>query len=294
MASYRFCRPDDIPVLVDMFNACYSIQIEKYPNLPLRNAPQTSDIFEQGMLEINLWPSYSMIAHASQTPVGILIISKRKESAFLQWLAVHPDHQHQGHGAHLLNSARQKMGVLGPHRIITMVPDSLPKLIDYFVGLGFTIENSYTDFVLQSSNSTTTQSEFVQEISVTDLSLENYRHDVDDFCWDRRKQSLLNRKHYIKGLAIPSVDGFTGILLFHTDSCDKEIIIDRLIIDPNMDSIVTIARILLQSLQNRTRASTYLFPQVRQNEIEKDLLLEIGFKEKNTWHGLVTKSIQQF
>ncbi|HEX6201845.1 MAG TPA: GNAT family N-acetyltransferase, partial [Thermoanaerobaculia bacterium] len=117
MPSYRFCRPDDIPLLVHAVETCYR------PHDPAE-PPWSPDSFRRGMREIDLWPSNSMVAlDTAGEPLAVMIGTKRPDAVAVHRLGVRPDHLRQGHGLHLLTSLSQKLAVLGPDRLVAEVPD---------------------------------------------------------------------------------------------------------------------------------------------------------------------------
>ena len=82
MAGYRFCRSDDIPLLVAAHNACW---------VPHFGAAQaiTVESFKRGIRELGLWSSSCMVAFAGDEPIGVLIGAKRdKEANCVHRLAV--------------------------------------------------------------------------------------------------------------------------------------------------------------------------------------------------------------
>ena len=55
MASYRFCRSDDIPLLVEAHNRCCAVHVDGRP-------PLTVETFRRAIHEINLWSSSCSLA----------------------------------------------------------------------------------------------------------------------------------------------------------------------------------------------------------------------------------------
>ncbi|MEE8586660.1 MAG: GNAT family N-acetyltransferase, partial [Acidobacteriota bacterium] len=110
MPSYRFCRPDDMPRLVQAINECYNAH---FPG----NPPLTLDNFQREVRELNVWPSNCMIAWRGEEPIAVSIATKREREVLVQRVGVRPGHQRQGHGLHLVTSLSQKLAVLGPSRL---------------------------------------------------------------------------------------------------------------------------------------------------------------------------------
>ena len=111
MPAYRFCRPDDVPDLVDALCACAQDE-----------AAMTLDRFRWEMKVLDVWPSSCMVAREDGRPIGVLIGAKRESATRIHRLVVHPEHRRQGHASHLLTSLSQKLAVLGPPRLVAEVP----------------------------------------------------------------------------------------------------------------------------------------------------------------------------
>src|SRR4051794_10784933 len=119
MSAYRFCRSDDIGLLVDALNRCWS---PYFPDEP----PMTAAAFKRSIRDLQVWCSSCMVAFSGSDPVGVLIGAKRPSATLIHKIAVHPDHRRQGHGRHLLDSLSSKLSILGPPRMIAEVPETLP------------------------------------------------------------------------------------------------------------------------------------------------------------------------
>ena len=113
MSSYRFCRTDDIGLLVDALNRCWSPYFPDEPAV-------TPASFKQSIRDLQVWCSSCMVAFSGSDPIGVLIGAKRPSGTLLHKIAVHPDHRRQGHARHLLTSISSKLAILGP-------PESSPK-----------------------------------------------------------------------------------------------------------------------------------------------------------------------
>jgi hypothetical protein len=139
MVAYRFCRPDDIPRLVDAVNRCYTVH---FPAA----APFTVDAFRREMKEVQLWPSNSMIASAGDEPVAVVLGTKRPREVLVRRIGVAPGHQRRGYGQHLLGSLSQKLAVLGPPRLVAEVPGDWAGARAFFAGAGWAEEAVLRDY----------------------------------------------------------------------------------------------------------------------------------------------------
>ena len=147
MASYRFCRTDDIALLVDALNRCWS---PYFPDQPA----MTPATFKRSIRDLQVWCSSCMVAFAGADPIGVLIGAKRPSGTLVHKIAVHPDHRRQGHGRHLLTSLGSKLAILGPPRIVAEVPETLDAAPRLFKASGYVQEAVLTDYVLRAGRPT--------------------------------------------------------------------------------------------------------------------------------------------
>src|SRR5215213_7634306 len=133
MTAYRFCRTDDIGLLVDALNRCWA------PYFPSEPAV-TPASFKRSIRDLQVWCSSCMVAFAGTDPIGVLIGAKRPGATLVQKIAVHPDHRRQGHGRHLLASLGSKLSILGPPRIVAEVPETNTETSRLFSACGYVQE----------------------------------------------------------------------------------------------------------------------------------------------------------
>lgn len=147
MAGYRFCRSDDIPLLVDAYNACW------VPHFGPQSAI-TVDDFKRDVRGLGLWSSSCMVAFEADEPIGVLIGAKRDGVAnCVHRLAVKPGWEGRGHGRHLLTSLADKARILGPARLVAEIPADWTAIRSFFEKTGFVEEAQYVDFVRSSAPS---------------------------------------------------------------------------------------------------------------------------------------------
>ena len=141
LSSYRFCRTDDIGLLVDALNRCWA---PYFPDEP----PTTPAAFKRAIRDLQVWCSSCMVAFSGADPIGVLIGAKRPSGTLIHKIAVHPDHRRQGHGHHLLTSLGSKLAILGPPRILAEVPETLADACGLFSASGYVQEALLTDYGL--------------------------------------------------------------------------------------------------------------------------------------------------
>lgn len=206
MTSYRFCRPDDIPLLVEAVNSCY---IPHFPDL----TPITIPDFKRDIRELNVWCSSCMVAFNDQgSPIAVCIGAKRQKETLIYRLGVKKDYQEQGHARHILTSLAQKLTVLGPLRIVTEIPESNTDTIALFESLGYQKGVSFSDFVLENRPNQIPDLKGIEEIAAQDL-LETIGTEKTDTSWERALDTIKNRKETIRGFTIVSPEQLEAYLL---------------------------------------------------------------------------------
>ena len=202
MSSYRFCRTDDIGLLVDALNRCW---LPYFPD----QAAITPAAFKRSIRDLQVWCSSCMVAFSGSDTIGVLIGAKRPSGTLVHKIAVHPDHRRQGHGRHLLASLGSKLAILGPPRIVAEVPETLAPACELFRASGYAQEALLTDYVLErpalSEGDAARVEGFVIPVTVDDLAANGLLEGSHSpTCWERSVETLTARKDDIAGLAVAS------------------------------------------------------------------------------------------
>jgi GNAT superfamily N-acetyltransferase len=264
MSSYRFCRTDDIALLVDALNRCW------LPYFP-EEGPVTATTFKRSIRDLQVWCSSCMVAFSGPDPIGVLIGAKRPSGTLIHRMAVHPDHLRQGHGRHLLDSLGSKLAILGPPRIVVEVPATLAHAAGLLRASGFAQEVVFTDYVRPGEGIEVPEmtGRFLIPVSVDDLNANGLLgEDYPPTCWERSVETLMARKEEITGLAVASDERIEAYLLY----IDGEILALR--------SLIEDGGARLKQLLSRVLAAgigTPRFPKVHPGEISKELLETLGF-----------------
>ena len=266
MSAYRFCRTDDIGLLVDALNRCWS------PNFPA-DPPMTPAVFKRSIRDLQVWCSSCMVAFSGSDPIGVLIGAKRPSGTLIHKIAVHPDHQRQGHGRHLLDSLGSKLAILGPPRIVVEIPETLGAACELFASTGYVQEAVLIDYVWQREGHDSGKAtempgdgEFVIPVTVDDLAANGLLAEADSqVCWERSVETLTARKNEIAGLAVASDDRIGAYLLY---SASGEILALR----------SSEGNAWLGQLVSRSGPGPFRFPKVYPSEISKEFLERHGFR----------------
>jgi GNAT superfamily N-acetyltransferase len=276
LSAYRFCRTDDIGLLVDALNRCWA---PYFPDEPL----MTPAAFKRSIRDLQVWCSSCMVAFSGSDPIGVLIGAKRVSSTLIHRIAVHPDHRRQGHGRHLLTSLSSKLAILGPPRIVAEVPETLAAARALFRASEYVQEAVLTDYVLPRDEAGPALSErpnaarvegLVIPVTVDDLAANGLLEEAhSQTCWERSVGTLTARKDEIAGLAVASDERIEAYVLYVTRGLQETEIF-------SLRSFIDDAGARLKQLLSQLRArgmETFRFPKVHPDEISKEGLKTLGF-----------------
>jgi GNAT superfamily N-acetyltransferase len=270
LSGYRFCRTDDIGLLVEALNRCWA---PHFPNQPA----VTPAAFKRSIRDLQVWCSSCMVAVAGADPIGVLIGAKRPSGTLIHKIAVHPDHLRQGHGRHLLDSLSSKLAILGPPRLVAEVPETLSPACDLFRASGYVEGAVLTDYALDPSTRVDAPvlpwagEAFVIPVTVDDLVANGLLGRGDPpVCWERSVETLTARKDEIAGLAVASDERLEACILYIKEG---EILALRTFVEDGGARL----RQLISRLPD-AGAGTYRFRKVHPAELPRELLEALGFK----------------
>ena len=270
MSSYRFCRTDDIGLLVDALNRCWRPHFPAEPEV-------TPATFKRSIRDLQVWCSSCMVAFARNEPIAVLIGAKRASATLIYRIAVHPDHLRQGHGRHLLQSLSSKLAILGPPRIVAEVPEALGAASALFSAAGYKKVAVLTDYVLPDGDTPTTgtsQEGLTIPFTVDDLVANGLlENDGRWTCWQRSVETLMARKAEIAGLAVASDERIEAYVLY----VEEEI----LLLGTRVEDGGARVHRLLTTLRGGARG-TLRMPKVHPDEIPTALLGSLGFQPAGT------------
>ena len=268
MSSYRFCRTDDIGLLVDALNRCWS---PYFPDEP----PVTPAAFKRSIRDLQVWCSSCMVAFADSDPIGVLIGAKRPSGTLIHKIAVHPEYLRQGHARHLLTSLSSKLAILGPPRMVAEVPEPFTEASRLFEASGYVQETVLTDYVRAGEDpdpsvAHAVHGSFIIPVTVDDLAANDLLGDeYPQTCWERSVETLIARKDEITGLAIASDERLEAYLLYIKD----EIVTLRTLVEDGGARL----RQLLARL-GAASSGAFRIPKVHPAEISKECLETLGFR----------------
>ena len=270
MSAYRFCRTDDIGLLVDALNRCW---LPHFPDEP----PMTPAAFKRSIRDLQVWCSSCMVAFAGSDPIGVLIGAKRPSGTLIHKIAVHPDHLRQGHGRHLLASLGSKLAILGPPRMVAEVPEASRRGLRAVQrericpGSGSDRLRRGPSLRRPPSVAPAVKGSFVIPVTVDDLAANGLLEgDHPQTCWERSEETLTARKEDIAGLAVASEERIEAYLLYIKEG---EILSLRTLVE---DHGTRLSQLLLQLRAAATGA--FRIPKVHPAEISKEILETLGFR----------------
>jgi GNAT superfamily N-acetyltransferase len=264
VSSYRFCRTDDVTLLVDALNRCWSPYFPDEPAV-------TPASFKRSIRDLQVWCSSCMVAFAGADPIAVLIGAKRPSGTLIHKIAVHPDHARQGHGRHLLTSLSSKLAILGPPKMVAEVPESNAAARGLFSACGYVEEAVLTDYVLSEHHAVTQVEQFVIPVTVDDLAANDLLGEATQpVCWERSVETLTARKDEIEGLAVASDERIEAFILHLKDG---EILALRSFVEHGAGHLSQ----LLSQLRARG-LRTFRFPKVHPAEMSTELMERLGFR----------------
>lgn len=236
----------------------------------------TLERFRWEMKVFDLWPSNSMVASSGKGPIAVMIGTKRAQEVLILRVGVHPEHQRQEHGLHLLTSLSQKLAVLGPERLVMEVPRSIPGLDAFARAAGYREEASFTTFLRPSGAADPVPEEWILPVTVTELLEQDLLSEKPDHCWQRSLLTLKNRGDELEGLAWVSPERLEAFILFSPPEDGSEI--EILAMDgPSGERREFFLGLLLRSLVGRY-AVPLKVPRLVAGDPAEGLLRSLGFE----------------
>jgi GNAT superfamily N-acetyltransferase len=272
VSAYRFCRTDDIGLLVDALNRCWG------PYVP-DDSPMTPAAFKRSIRDLQVWCSSCMVAFSGADPIGVLIGAKRPSETLIHRIAVHPDHVRQGHGRHLLESMASKLAILGPPRIVAEVPEARDAARGLFMACGYVEEAVLTDYVQTqpAAGWGDVTGTFAIPVTVDDLAANGFLEPPSagpaPVCWERSVETLTARNDALQGFAVASDEGIEAYLLYRRVGDVLELSALRSLIEDEGARLANLLALVLARGPERI-----WFPKVHPAEVPAASLEGLGFR----------------
>jgi GNAT superfamily N-acetyltransferase len=268
VSGYRFCRTDDIPLLVQAFNACWT---------PRFGAEQAISVesFKRDVRALNLWASSSMLAIVDDEPVAVLLGAKREDGNLVHRIAVKPGHARQGHGRHLVESLRQKVAILGPPHLAAEVPAEWAVARRFLESCGFRPAGRYVDFAAprrERREPAEGATRACSPVTFDELRESGVFDDLPPRAWERSPRTLANRRTELDGIAIASDVRIEAYLLHRPAGPGREIVALG-------ESRPGLLRLLLDAIG----APALAIPKLAESEAAFASLETLGFRRGREW-----------
>jgi len=277
MPAYRFCRPDDIPLLVEAVNTCYC---PHFPNEPLWDVTR----FKKEVRERNLWASSCMLAFGpdGKTPVGVVLGCKRAHATLIHLIGVHPEHQRQGHATHLLTSLSAKLAVLGPPELMVELPEGMSGLEGILRKLDYQPVGKLTDYLSSVLPEPGADNECIGELSFEQVRDHGFFEFTQGISWDRTLLALENRKTQLQALAFASVDALEAVLFYSRVPAQRRVDLDLFLV---RDSSVKemFFSVLLRTLVGKSADSIFRVHKISEVELDSYTLSSVGFRKQKSY-----------
>jgi ribosomal protein S18 acetylase RimI-like enzyme len=267
LSAYRFCRTDDIALLVDAWNRC---GLPHFPGEP----PLTVFRFKQEIRELDLWCSSCMVAFDAKEPVAVLIGCKRPPHTLVHRIAVNPDQLRKGHGRHLLTSLSAKLAILGPPHLVAELAAGNTPARALFEACGWREERTYVDLVSDAPIASPAPPGLVVPVTVDDLTDIGLPASGAPRSWNRTRGTLLNRRERLQGLAIAGGEQLDASALYSRED-DGRVSIWSMSQAPG-DGGEGALDMLLRELAHR-EGGPLVIPRIHEDEVSLEGLAGLGF-----------------
>lgn len=234
MPSYRFCRPDDLRLIVLAINECYRMH---YPDMP----EMTEDTLKEHMTLFDVRPGNCMVALERNAPVGVVVSTKRAYGAWIQAIGCKTTVQRQGVVSQLLEALIRKIAIQKTPDIAVDVPEDNVAARRFFVSNGFEERGRYVSYqgFLGAPTSLSAQ---VETVPAPALLVHYAPLHAVAACWERNPESLAAYGSLPQGAVYREHGEVCGYVMYW-----GETILD-LAVAPQADAL-TVSRALLGAMQ---------------------------------------------
>src|SRR5499427_2837444 len=139
MPSYRFCRPDDLMLIVRAINTCYRLH---YPDEP----EMTEARLKEQMTLFDVRPGNCMVALERQQPVGVVVSTKRDYGTWIQAVGCQPAFQRRGIATQLVEALIRKIAIQRAPLVTVDVPADNTPARRFFEAAHFTVRGRYVSY----------------------------------------------------------------------------------------------------------------------------------------------------
>ncbi len=262
MSSYRFCRPDDLELIVWAINQCCRIHETDTPEM-------TEERLKTHMTLFAVRPGNCMVALERQQPVAAVISTRREAGAWIQTLGCQPAFQRRGVASQLVEALIRKIAIQRTEDITVDVPEDNDAALNFFQAVGFEERGRFVTLAGKPDSPGDLTGEVVQAPAAELLNAYEAFH-AYPACWERSVDSLAGYGELIQGYAYRE-DGAARGYLLHQGAT----ILD-LACAPDADA-AQVSAILLDRL-GAPGASPFTLPKVNAADPLFDILQQQGLQ----------------
>jgi GNAT superfamily N-acetyltransferase len=276
LTAYRFCRTDDMGLLVDAYERCRGPEDAGEPALDREG-------FKRLVRELDLWCSSCMVALESGEPVGVLFGAKRPDATLVRAVRVHPEHRRRGHGRHLLTSLGQKLAILGPARLVAEIPAERVAARALFGACAWRDQARLVDW-RRARRLEATAADGKSTMLMATVSLDEVKESgllerggrSGYRAWERDLPSLLKEPERLLGLGFHSTERLEAFVLARPAPPPAEWELVALGASEGEVGILGL-RVLVTELDRRSNGVPLRYAKVAPEEVEAARLTELGF-----------------
>jgi GNAT superfamily N-acetyltransferase len=205
MPSYRFCRPDDLTLIIRAINTCYLMH---YPDEPV----MTEERLKEHMTLFQVRPGNCMVALERQQPVGVVVSTKRDYGVWIQALGCQPAFQRRGIATQLIEALVRKIAIQRAPVVTVDVPTTNTPALHFFAAVDFTVRGhyvSYRGFLPEMTGI----SGRIEAVSPPDLLAYYAPFHSTPACWERNAESLASYGTLPQGYAYSAQGTLQGYLI---------------------------------------------------------------------------------
>ena len=266
MPSYRFCRPDDLGLIVQAINRCCRIHESDTPEM-------TEERLKTHMTLFAVRPGNCMVALERHQPVAAVISTRRGGEAWIQTLGCQPAFQRRGVASQLVEALVRKIAIQRTEDIAVDVPEDNEAALQFFQSVGFEERGRLVTLEGQAASPVGSPAKAVQALAA-DVLPEHEAFHAFPTCWERSADSLTGYGELLQGCAYRDDNGATlGYLLYRNAT-----ILD-LACAPGADA-ARVSAILLNHLH---AASPLTFLKVNADDPLFDILQQQGLKPARSY-----------
>jgi GNAT superfamily N-acetyltransferase len=209
MPSYRFCRPDDLTLIIRAINSCYLMH---YPDKPA----MTEERLKEYMTVFQVRPGNCMVALEQQQPVGVVVSTKRDYGVWIQALGCQPAFQRRGIATQLIEALVRKIAIQRAPLVMVDVPSTNTPALRFFEAVHFTVRGRYVSYqglLTQVPGSPGS----LEAVSSPDVLAYYAPFHTIPACWERNAESLAGYGTLPQGYAYYAQGTVQGYLI-HRDN----------------------------------------------------------------------------